>query len=101
MLGRSVTGDIGQVEGPGTYEAHVSEEDIEQLREFIKARAPEEPPERREAVAVRQKVALGGPGLRHGAEFENSKGNPSEPRPFLAEKDRVPEFPPDQDCYGQ
>src|SRR5215469_5592280 len=105
--------DLGFVgkRGPGSDEAHVATNDVDNLREFVQAKAPQNPAQRGNPVVVGQlvevrPVVLGcgtlGPnplsdvlpmlrvarGDPHGAELEHLEWFPADSYPDLAKQNR-------------
>src|SRR4029079_16079640 len=87
---------------PRTHEAHVAEQDVEELRQLVEAGAAQEPAESRDprvvvdletgAVHLGQGEELVALLLRadtHGAELQHAEGSPVEPAPLLGEQHRA------------
>lgn len=73
-------------QGPGPYQAHVALDDVDQFRQFVKARAPEQLPEPCQPLAVRFRIGRDpGRKLAHGAELIDGERLPLDTRPPLAE----------------
>ena len=82
-------------------EAHLAREHVEQLRELVEARAPEEPPERGESRRVGQQLTAAIAGVGHGAELHERERHSVASRAQLSEHHRRAHAHADGDRNGR
>ena len=86
------------------YQGHITDEDIEQLREFIDTSRANEPAHSCEAHLIRQEFSVIITFIGHGLELDDLKDFAILPRAFLNEKRSstlVSEMQPDSDHQQQ
>lgn len=99
VLLRTIMRQIFHKEGPRSDKAHISLENIQELREFIQTGTPHQFSESRESIRVRQELPIGSAGIGHRAEFIQGKRLTVKPRASLREQ----EWPTVKDtcCHGR
>jgi hypothetical protein len=89
---------------PGTDEAHVSAEDVVELRQFVELELAENAAEGRDAavtIAGEAGTGIGSRGRDHGTEFVNAKQLPLAAHPWLDEEHRTARRELDEGGDGQ
>ena len=84
-----------------TDQAHVALHHIPEFRQFVQAGCPNEAPDPRKALGVRQQMALRITGVGHGTELDQLEGSAAQTGPNLPKEDGAAEPQPDEDGYQQ
>ena len=92
---RGVAPQVLHQKRPRPHQAHISFEDVEQLRQLIEAGGPQEAAEGGQARRVGEEGAVGTAGVGHGAELEEQEGTAVQTGTLLAEQHRAAQSPPD------
>lgn len=72
--------------GTGTDEAHVSQQDVDEFRQFIQGGAAQQRSQEGGALFVRQQVSVRVPRIFHGFEFDDMEGRKAAANALLEEK---------------
>ena len=85
---RGVAPQVLHQKRPRPHQAHISFEDVEQLRQLIEAGGPQEAAEGGQARHVGEEIAGAITGIRHGAELEQPEGPSAQAGALLTEQNR-------------
>ena len=80
---------VARREGPRADERHLAAQHVDELRQLVEPRAPQDAPDRRGPCAVRERCAIGIAGAAQGAELVERERAHAAARMHLAEQDRA------------